>query len=251
MTLEQLKELQDDYKNLKEALKKSINLVDKKKVNRFYIDACSLDFHLFIYLFCDSNLWGEPSLYHYDFIKRVDEISRQTSRKNNMLKRAIKTKLNYISHRGSAKTTLTIAYIVYQVLYKREKFIVLGSNDDNKAIETLKNVLNLLNDPLIQTVYKPNITASNTKELIVNDIKIIPRSIRQNWRGINFRQVRPTLILLDDIQSEEMSYSASERESGWKTFVESIEPCVPSEEYPIQPTIILINTALHPDSLCT
>jgi len=203
--------------------------------------ACKESFEAFLIIFCHAELWGELGELHKIFIDDVEFVKNNRNRTN---------LLNYLCHRGSAKTTISILYACYQILFRRENYIIYGSNTYSLCTSFLDRVRNVLSNPSIQSFFSPRIQKSNSIEILCNDILVQALSISQNWRGLyNSQGVRPTLILLDDIQSEEMVGSALQREKTYKHFSDQIMECLPPGEYPTQATIILTNTTLHPDAI--
>ena len=234
--------------------KKTLFKIIQKLEDRSSVDisvgwnkACSKSFKLFVYRFCLHLFWGEPGVLHDDFFDIADFMGSLSDSKGN---RSKQVKENIIAPRGNAKSTLAvICFVVWQVIFKREKLILLVTNNATKAKENLKNIRYLLESDNIQAVFKPLIEKANTDEILCNGCQIISRSINQDVRGINKEGTRLTLCIGDDIESEEMGNSPTMRESNYRTWVDAIEPAATPATFPIQTCFILVNTALHPECL--
>jgi hypothetical protein len=245
-----LKTVRERHKKFKDSLKiieKATKGVTGKELARGWMNACQSNFRLFVYRFCLHLFWGQPGVLHDDSFDIADAIADSTNKLGDRHKSFFE---NIIAPRGNAKSTIwVICFTVFQVLYKREKLILLVTNNASKAKENLKNILALLRNPAIQGVFNPIIDKANSDELLVNSCKIISKSINQDIRGINEEGTRLTLCIGDDIESEEMGNSPTQRENNYRTWTDAIEPAATPATFPIQTSFILVNTALHPECL--
>ena len=212
---------------------------------------CEHDFKLFVYYFCLNWFYGEAGYLHNYIFDTVQAINSTTKKDNGILTRDKQFKLNIIAPRGNAKSSLiTICWTIWDILYKREKNILMLTNSIDKAKSNLKNIRNMLMSSEIKQVYNPQIKVSQSQFMSVNGISIFSRSIGQDVRGINEDGVRITRVIFDDLESEEMAASHTMRESNWTNWTDAIEPTQTPPNYPIQTIFIGVNTALHPDCIC-
>ncbi len=235
------------FKDRIRLIKQKIANIPIAQVNKGWEKACEFDFKLFVYRFCLHLFWGQPGELHEDFFEIANNIASATKLNGS---RPIGFFENIIAPRGNAKSTLvSICFPVWQVLYKREKLILLETNNSSKAKENLKNISQLIRRKEIQQTYFPNISKDNTDELIVNGCKLLSKSINQDIRGLNEEGNRITLFIGDDIESEEMGNSPTQRERNYKTWTDAVEPAATTPTFPIQSVFLLVNTALHPECL--
>lgn len=248
--MKSLSRVRRNHAAFKKRLQKIIAILplqDAKGISRGWVEACRRDFRLFVYRFCSHLFWGEPGILHDDFFEIADYMGSLSDSKGQRFKQV---KENIIAPRGNAKSTLAVICLVaWQVLYKREKLILLVTNNMAKARENLKNIRYLLESDSIQAIFQPDLLKANSEEIICNDCKILSKSINQDVRGINDKGTRLTLCIGDDIESEEMGNSPTQRDSNYRTWIDAIEPAATPATYPLQTCFVLVNTALHPDCL--
>ncbi len=246
-TLSQIQNNHLEFKKKLEIIHSKIIPLDFERRRRGWIKACQHDFRLFVYRFCLHLFWGPAGFLHDDVFEIAGEISKYSDLNGH---RSFSKHENFIAPRGNAKSTLlSICFPAWQVLYKREKLILLVTNNSDKAKENLKNISRLLRRVGIQETYEPFITKDNTDEILVNGCKIMSRSINQDVRGLNEEGTRITLCIGDDIESEEMGNSPTMRDRNYRTWTDAIEPAGTTPTFPIQTVFLLVNTALHPECL--
>lgn len=116
--------------------------------------------------------------------------------------------------RESAKSTIvTLEYVVYCICYKLEDFIVIISSTADQAVSFLSNIKQELekNTRLIQDFpevceigKKPNPLRWTQKEIITkNSVSVLALGTGQQMRGRKNREHRPSLIILDDVETDE------------------------------------------------
>lgn len=126
--------------------------------------------------------------------------------------------------RGHAKTTLvSLAYVLWCVLYGHEKFVLLVSATKDQAETLLKGIKEeLQTNPLLiqdfpQLCY-PAGTKSGPKPwrrhqiMLPNKVEIRAVGADQAIRGVKNRQHRPSLIIADDLEEQEQAASADQRQ---------------------------------------
>ncbi|MDD4957339.1 MAG: phage terminase large subunit [Candidatus Omnitrophica bacterium] len=124
------------------------------------------------------------------------------------------SKLAIAAPRESAKSTiLTLQYVIYCVCYDLEKFILIVSNTSEQAATFLENIKSeiennerLLEDfPEVCENWKvPTPAKWQRKEIITkNGIKILALGASQQVRGLRNREIRPSLIIADDVENND------------------------------------------------
>lgn len=115
--------------------------------------------------------------------------------------------------RESAKSTIIMEYILYCICQKLENFIVVVSNTNDQAVGFLTDVKHELetNEFLIRDFpdvceigRMPGPPRWTQKEIVTrNNIKVLALGTGQQIRGRRNQESRPSLIALDDIESDD------------------------------------------------
>lgn len=158
--------------------------------------------------------------------------------------------------RGHAKTTVvSLAYVLWSILYQREMFILIVSATREQAVQLLKTIKDELqcNTLLIQDFpnecYPPGAKPApkpwrDNQIVLRNGVSIRALGANQGIRGTKHQQHRPSLIIVDDVEEQEQAQSAEQREKlrGWfeKTLLKAGNQ---------QTNVIVVGTIIHYDSL--
>lgn len=124
------------------------------------------------------------------------------------------TRIAVAAPRGFGKSIITTCeYVIFCICYKLEDFIVIISSTQSQVADFLQNVKReletnerLMND--FPDVYKPDKKTSlerwSQAEIVTpNDVKVLALSTGQQIRGRRYGESRPSLIILDDIETNE------------------------------------------------
>lgn len=132
------------------------------------------------------------------------------------------SKLAIAAPRGSAKSTIiTLEYVIYSICHRREKCVVIISSTFERSAEALQSIKyeleynrRLLRDfpEVCELDQKPEPQRWSRREIITkNDVMVTVSSVGQNIRGKRFKQYRPSLVILDDIEGNEMVQNEDSR----------------------------------------
>ena len=151
--------------------------------------------------------------------------------------------------RGMGKSSLLLYYILWLILCRDEKFIVLLSGTDRQVGQLLENAQDELdgNERILQD-FGP-IKRINDKwgraglEIGNYDAKIIAASMEQPIRGMKHRHWRPGVFVLDDIENSSSVKSAYAREKLLEWYQRDIVPA--GDEHT---KIVILGGILHPNS---
>lgn len=139
-----------------------------------------------------------------------------------------------VGFRGSIKTAIVKAYLVYVGLYAIEKYIVVQSFDDAKSAEILRDVAKMLSTRAIVADYgaifpfsmkRDDLTNKSIKNFdTTNGVKFVAKSLGSSLRGANtFSEAngasRPTLLVLDDIDTSDSTFNSSVIEKNYQKVV--------------------------------
>jgi predicted phage terminase large subunit-like protein len=163
-----------------------------------------------------------------------------------------KARLAIAAPRGHAKSTIVdLVYVLWCVLYHKERLILIASNTQEQAVTLLKDIKGQLkSNPLIVLDFpeicrgeKPKPWRDNKIQL-PNGTMICVYGVGQNPRGIKHDRDRPGLIIADDLENEEQAESEEQRDKlrSWfsRTLLNTGHP---------HTNVVVIGTILHQDSL--
>lgn len=158
--------------------------------------------------------------------------------------------------RGHAKSTIvSFFYVMWLICHNKEKFILILSATAKQAQTLLSDVTNALitNTRLLEDFSDcfggdDNIKRKWTQHEIItkNDIKVTALGWEQDMRGLRHHEDRPTLIILDDVDSEKNTYNAPFREKLYNWFTRTVLKAGAKTF-----NVVAIGTLLHPNSLLT
>ena len=197
--------------------------------------------HTFAEIYLKSNCHAPYSGMH----KEIFTLLLQMSEKR-------KGRLAIAAPRGHAKSTIiSLVYVLWCVLYLKERLILIASNTHEQAVTLLKDIKDQLKSnhlivsdfPEICRVKKPRPWRDNRIQL-PNGAMIRVYGAGQNPRGTKNDKDRPGLIIADDLENEEQAESEEQRDKlrSWfnKTLLNTGHP---------NTNVVVIGTILHQDSL--
>lgn len=170
------------------------------------------------------------------------EIERTLKDENNK-------RVEIIAPRGHAKSTVvSFIYAMWNICFKRKKFIVLISDSWEQSKAFLEMIKSQFETNEMLKYYFGNLIGDkkwNEGEIITeNDIKILCLGTGMKLRGLRYKETRPDLIICDDIQNDEL-VSSENRRKKLKYWFNAV--VMPSLNHDGQ--LVLIGTTLHYDDL--
>ena len=168
--------------------------------------------------------WGKRFFPHY-FTKDPGEHHIVLSQK--MENRDIRS-LVLIAPRNSAKSTyISFLRPLKGICEETERFIILVGDTYSQAVKYLKAVRSELEDNAeLARVYP--FACGRGKEwndegiLTNNGIRVEPLGTGQKIRGRRERNWRPSLVVVDDPEGDDVSYSAITRQHNWEWFTKGL-----------------------------
>ena len=209
---------------------------------------------------------------HDIFVPRDDNVARTLSKShyemfslfNDTFVKDKYDKVNVVVSRGFAKTTTgDLALTVWAKCYRKSVFTVIGAKTDIDAqqfVSSIKNVFKT-NQKIKDTfgiLYdeKNRDYKSNANEVeLTNDTCIRAISSGSSLRGINWKSVRPTLLIMDDFQSEANILTEDARIKQYNKWTKEVEQCGDKavwrngKKIKSATKIVSIGTVLHMDCL--
>jgi predicted phage terminase large subunit-like protein len=140
-------------------------------------------------------------------------------------------KIGIAAPRDFGKSTLiTLIYILFCICYLKVRFIMVIANTSSQANQILENVLReLYENPLFRSdfpeLFGPdgNLVRSRQGEIITqNGIKVVALGSGQQVRGRRFGNARPGLVIADDLESAETTYTEEARQKMKSWFEKSV-----------------------------
>lgn len=166
--------------------------------------------------------------------------------------------------RGAAKTTLlNKIYTVSQIFFKTEPFIMIASSNEAKVLSFLESVKNscdrasekgyaltrgkIWNKDKIEVVVNAGLKDKNGNS-IQKSCYVCALSAGQDPRGAIINNTRPTLIIVDDLESKVGAFSVYNKENRRKLrswFYADLLPAL----HPSKGKLLIVGTIIHEDSI--
>ena len=149
--------------------------------------------------------------------------------------------------RGHSKSTITdLVYLAWEIVHKRVHFVLLVSDTYSQAalfLETLKAELE--SNERLKDFYG-NLVSDNWSEgeIVTNGIMVKAVGAGMKVRGLKYREYRPDLIIVDDLENDELVENKERREKLERWFNGALLPSMDKDG-----RTIVIGTILHYDSL--
>lgn len=154
--------------------------------------------------------------------------------------------------RGHAKSTIvSLVYVLWCLLYNKEKLVLIISNTEEQAIKFLRDIREQIeSNPLICSdfpeicqVKKPKPWSKKQIQL-PNGAMVLAYGVNQRLRGIKKNKYRPGLIIADDMENLDQAESEEQRNKLREWFKRTLLNAGDSRT-----NVIMIGTILHQDSL--
>lgn len=162
-----------------------------------------------------------------------------------------------VATRGIGKTSIiALAYLARQILFKQRRFIIyITSSFDKAQLRTEELKGELLTNPRIRALFPsikvsdPEIDIPFTKSYWVanNYTAVVPAGDDQNIRGMLFRNHRPDLIVLDDVEDKLTIFNENVRFKRRQWFFGDVLKA--TEIGSTTCKILVADSAKHPDSV--
>ena len=156
--------------------------------------------------------------------------------------------------RGHAKTSITgIIFLIFCIVNKLEKYIVYISQNHSKTVQFIDPIRHeFKHNNMLRFIYG-DITPRRARDdngkdredcFDVGGCRVEAASFEKNIRGFKYRNMRPTLIIGDDIESDERVLNPELRDKDRNKLNKVIIPSLD-----IKGRFKMIGTLLHLDSL--
>ncbi len=153
--------------------------------------------------------------------------------------------------RSHAKSSAgTLAFTIAAICFGYRDFVLIISATEKQAIDHLQEIkIQLEENELIRDAFLVHgLSKDNEAELVCHIgervIKIVAKGAGQKLRGIKWRNKRPNLIIVDDLEDDEQVRSKEQREKLANWFTSALLPAGSDEAL-----FRVFGTILHADSL--
>ena len=154
--------------------------------------------------------------------------------------------------RGHAKSTaVTHSFVLANVCFRIKKHVLIVSDTEGQAVDFLRDIKAefLENEDLIQLFGILKLVKDRENEVVVmfkdgEQFRIVAKGSEQKVRGIKWRNIRPDLIVGDDLENDEIVMNEERRHKFMRWFYGALMPCGGEDTH-----IRIVGTILHLDSL--
>lgn len=154
--------------------------------------------------------------------------------------------------RGHAKSTaVTLTYVMACLLFRNRRFCLLISDTEGQSVMFLNDIKQHLesNENLRALFGIKGLTKSTESDLICemsdgHKFRIIAKGSEQKVRGIKWENLRPDLIVGDDLENDEIVMNQERRDKFKRWFFGALLPCRSHDGI-----VRIVGTILHMDSM--
>ena len=154
--------------------------------------------------------------------------------------------------RGSAKSTaITFAYVLASVLFKEHQHVLIISANEEIASGFLNDLkVEFLENEALCEVFGFKRFVKERETEIIGEMKdgykwrIIVKGAEQRMRGMKWERKRPSLVVADDLEDEDLVASEMRRDKFKRWFYGAVKPIIRDGG-----KIRMVGTIMHMDSL--
>ena len=188
------------------------------------IDHCRFNIPFFMHHFLGHHIPLGFSDFHRIIIQEYREEQHSTLRGGPIHERP-GNKVAIAAPRENAKTTIrSLALPIHAICYGLENYIVVFSATQPQATQLVRNIRDEFDEnDEIKAFYSLAWGSKGEQAFTVNGVRIEGHGITTARRGIKWRENRPSLIILDDMEEDESVLSADQRKKTRNRFNRVIE----------------------------
>lgn len=154
--------------------------------------------------------------------------------------------------RGSAKSTaITFAYVIAEVVFRNHDHILILSANEELASQFLNDIkVELQENEALQFAmeFKKFLKDRETEIVVLRKdgtkFRILVKGAEQRMRGLKWERKRPSLVVVDDLEDEELVASEVRRDKFRRWFYGAVKPILRDGGQ-----IRMVGTIMHMDSL--
>ena len=148
-------------------------------------------------------------------------------------------------------TAVTHAYTLASVLFRESRYVLIVSDTVSQAIQFLGDIKKeLLDNDDLRSLFSVSSFPKDTEDDLIVEMddgytfRIQAKGSEQKLRGLKWANLRPDLIIGDDMENDEIVMNKDRRQKFKRWFYGALIPCVSSSG-----KIRIVGTILHLDSL--
>jgi predicted phage terminase large subunit-like protein len=148
-------------------------------------------------------------------------------------------------------TTVTHAYTLASVLFRESRYVLIVSDTVTQAVQFLGDIKKeLLDNEDLRSLFSVSSFPKDTEDDLIVEMedghtfRIQAKGSEQKLRGLKWANLRPDLIIGDDMENDEIVMNKDRRLKFKRWFYGALIPCVGSTG-----KIRIVGTILHLDSL--
>ena len=148
-------------------------------------------------------------------------------------------------------TTVTHAYTLASVLFRESRYVLIVSDTVSQAIQFLGDIKKeLLDNDDLRSLFSVSSFPKDTEDDLIVEMddgytfRIQAKGSEQKLRGLKWANLRPDLIIGDDMENDEIVMNKDRRLKFKRWFYGALIPCISSKG-----KIRIVGTILHLDSL--
>lgn len=131
----------------------------------------------------------------------------------------------FCAPRGNAKTTIAQICAIHAIVYRLERYIVIFSATQPQATQIVRNIRDeLMDNDLLKEFFTLGWGSEGEMAFTCNGVRVEGHGLRTARRGIKWGSVRPTWVILDDVEEDESVLSAEQRAKVADRFSRVVEP---------------------------
>lgn len=154
--------------------------------------------------------------------------------------------------RGHAKSTATtLSYALASVLFQEASYVIIISDTESQSVNFLGDIkMQLIENEDIHALFgKPKFIKDSETNIVVEmkngfTFRISAKGAGQRIRGAKWRNKRPDLIIVDDLEDDEAVESKDRRNKLYRWFTNAVLPALSDRG-----KIRVVGTILHMDSV--
>jgi len=207
--------------------------ISKLLANQQFLSTCYTDLNFANHAFLPSHFNKDTPDFHLDIIREL---------------KARHKFHGIVAPRGHSKSTLiTLGYVMHRILFRQAHFIVIVSDtlaQSKLFLEAIK--MELEDNDYIKEVFGDLKGRKWGEEDIITStgIRILVRGAQQKVRGLKYRNMRPDLFVIDDLENDEAVETKEQRFKLESWFNKALIPALSDDG-----RIVYVGTILHDDSL--
>lgn len=230
------------FEELAEAMDKTSKEGSNKNAFKSRVKKCAISLELFAKTYFPDVFTSEFSPLHKEIFESAEDMILHKQRRKNFYVRA--------APRGHGKSQIiSFLLIIWCICFKYKQNILLISDTLDQAKSFISAIKTELEEnELIRADFGDLVSEekwSQDKIITSNKVQVFGRGAGQKLRGAKaFGSVRPSLVIIDDLENDEAVETESQRQKLFNWFMKALIPIgSPTTDY------IFIGTVLHYEAL--